>query len=440
MDAEEKSPNERLKHQRALRGWSQKKVSLELETSKEMVSRWETGDRIPSPYYQERLCSLFGLSAADLGFIKPPNEEQVLSFTSVPSQEVLSLLATAVSQGIIMAVRDLERTSMDASKRSLLKLLGTSIVLAGVGDEAASFLHAMLNDDQIRLYASEIEKRWSVYHNGHTLEALDGLGMWLTEVESIAKDASGEQQKQGYTLLSISYQLQGSLHRDRMEYTSAHNSYKKAYLAADEYENIELKSSALARRGVTFIQQQKPVEAIQYLESALTTLENQEFPHLSGYIYQALSEAHAMAQHGNDSWAYIELAEQALTHKQNGIESSNCSLNTTSVVAQKGVNAVLLKDYNQAISLLNTGIAHYNPKLMRGRARLIAQKAEAYYGLGYVDLSTENAEMAYSIAHQIGSEKTISRVKNLYMALQQSPYRKARSVTELGMILGMMNA
>jgi hypothetical protein len=48
--------------------------------------------------------------------------------------------------------------------------------------------------------------------------------------------------------------------------------------------------------------------------------------------------------------------------------------------------------------------------------------------------------MAYSIARNIGSEKTISRVKNVYAALQQSPYRKAKSVTNLGMMLGTINA
>jgi tetratricopeptide (TPR) repeat protein len=415
-------------------------VGLEIGTSKEMVSRWETGERMPSPYYQDKLCVLFGVSAADLSFIEPLSQEQTLSIPSTPSQEVLSLLVAAVSQGIIMAVRELERTGMDTSKRNLLKLLGTSIVLAGVGGEAASFVHSMLNGDQMDLYASEIAKRWAVYHSGNTLQALDGLGMWLTEVENFAKEATGEQRGQAFMLTSISYQLQGSLYRDRMEYTLAHNSYKKAYLAADENDNLELKSSALARRGVTFIQQQKPIDAIQYLESALTTLDDQEFPGLRGYIYQALSEAHAMAQHRDESWMSIDLAEQVLAQKNDVVESSNCRLNTTSVMAQKGVNTVLLKNYDQAIALLNTGIAQYNPKLMRGRARLIAQKAEAYYGLGYVDQSTEAAEMAYSIARNIGSEKTISRVKNLYAALQQSPYRKAKSVINLGMMLGTMNA
>lgn len=72
---------------------------------------------------------------------------------------------------------------------------------------------------------------------------------------------------------------------------------------------------------------------------------------------------------------------------------SNCSSNTTSVTAQKGVNAVLLKDYNQALTLLDAGLAKYDPTLRRGRARLIAQQAEAYYGLGLIDKSTKTMQL-----------------------------------------------
>jgi transcriptional regulator with XRE-family HTH domain len=41
-----------------------------------MVNRWERGVKAPSPFYQERLCQLFGLSADQLGLI-PPEEQRV---------------------------------------------------------------------------------------------------------------------------------------------------------------------------------------------------------------------------------------------------------------------------------------------------------------------------------------------------------------------------
>ncbi len=101
MEAKEKKSNTKLQHERLCRGWSQKKVGLEIGTSKEMVSRWETGERTPSLYYQEQLCKLFGLSTEDLGFLDPPQDEptpqEVLPMptSNTSSNSLRSLLCSA---------------------------------------------------------------------------------------------------------------------------------------------------------------------------------------------------------------------------------------------------------------------------------------------------------------------------------------------------------
>ncbi len=67
------NPNLRLKHERMLRGWSQARVAQEIDTSERNIGRWERGFSIPSPYFREKLCKLFGKSAQELGFVG--NEE-----------------------------------------------------------------------------------------------------------------------------------------------------------------------------------------------------------------------------------------------------------------------------------------------------------------------------------------------------------------------------
>ena len=47
MSVKERVPNERLRHARSLKGWSQAKLAEEVGTSLEMVSRWERGVTIP---------------------------------------------------------------------------------------------------------------------------------------------------------------------------------------------------------------------------------------------------------------------------------------------------------------------------------------------------------------------------------------------------------
>src|SRR5437588_430816 len=63
-------PNERLRRARSLKGWSQADLAEQIGTSFEIVSRWERGVTIPSPYYRERLCVVLGQSAEDLGLVR----------------------------------------------------------------------------------------------------------------------------------------------------------------------------------------------------------------------------------------------------------------------------------------------------------------------------------------------------------------------------------
>jgi tetratricopeptide (TPR) repeat protein len=275
--------------------------------------------------------------------------------------------------------------------------------------------------------------RWNIYHSGNTIQAGQGLHLWLGELEQFVKEVP--KNGQIATLLNMSYQLQGSIFRDEMNSSESHNAYKRAYFVADEFDNPELKSASLARRGVTFIQQTKPIDAIQYLEWALVFTKGYDLPCLEGYIYQALSEAYAMAQDSQQSWSNVLLAEKALQRKNEAPGISNVNSNTTSVTSQKGVNAVLLKDYGQALTLLDAGLAKYDPTLRRGRARLIAQKAEAFYGLGLIDESTKSAMEALTIAQPIGSQKTIDRVKCLHLLLQQSQYKNEKGVVHLGKMI-----
>ena len=45
-------PNERLRRARSLKGWSQADLAEQVGTSFEIVSRWERGVTVTSPYYR----------------------------------------------------------------------------------------------------------------------------------------------------------------------------------------------------------------------------------------------------------------------------------------------------------------------------------------------------------------------------------------------------
>src|SRR5579863_6123346 len=69
-------PNLRLKEERELRGWSQKFVADEIGADRYYLSRWEHGTASPSPYYRQKLCTLFGMNARELGLLQEDSRER----------------------------------------------------------------------------------------------------------------------------------------------------------------------------------------------------------------------------------------------------------------------------------------------------------------------------------------------------------------------------
>ena len=63
-------PNQLLKTERELRGWSQKYVADQIGADHYYLSRWELGTAFPSPYYRQKLCVLFGKTTKELGLLQ----------------------------------------------------------------------------------------------------------------------------------------------------------------------------------------------------------------------------------------------------------------------------------------------------------------------------------------------------------------------------------
>lgn len=323
-------------------------------------------------------------------------------------------------------------------RQLLVGILGIPAELMGLEGKQRQPLktNLVLNDDRMGFFENVMATRWDVYHTGGTILAYRGLNVWMKEAENFAHETiESFWHARAYSLLSMSYQLQGSIFRDMMQYEQAHASYKEAFRIAKELNDPELMAATLARRGITFIQQSRPMEAIEYLNGGLKYVNGLGLPSLRGYILQALSEAYAIAQEGGPCWRNIELAERALERRGEVLERSNCQPNTSSVMAQKGVDAVLLHDNERAVALIDKSLLTYNHTYVRGRARLMAQKAEAYYGLGFIDMCCITAEEALTLARSAGSSKTIGRVRNLFASLQASRWRNETSVARLRALL-----
>ena len=74
--SEKITPNQKLKAERELRGWSQKYVAEQIGADHYYLSRWERGAIAPSPYYRQKLCALFGKNAEELGLLREETSQE----------------------------------------------------------------------------------------------------------------------------------------------------------------------------------------------------------------------------------------------------------------------------------------------------------------------------------------------------------------------------
>src|SRR6266568_8293789 len=132
MDYEERIPNELLIRARLEKGWTQSRLAEEVGTTFETVSRWERSVVIPSLFYREKLCGVFGKTARELGL----DMADAASLTSTESARIVFLSS---------AYADAERRFVVSLKKELT-----------------------LRD--ITLWSSGLVKRQSAHHKSGILE------------------------------------------------------------------------------------------------------------------------------------------------------------------------------------------------------------------------------------------------------------------------------
>lgn len=95
------TPNLKLKYARESQGWSQADLARKIEAPSHLITRWERGYAFPSPYYRQKLCTLFEQNAEELGLIKmekiEASKDEVVSQDSPQTPELTSEEQTEAS-------------------------------------------------------------------------------------------------------------------------------------------------------------------------------------------------------------------------------------------------------------------------------------------------------------------------------------------------------
>ena len=279
----------------------------------------------------------------------------------------------------------------------------------------------IVNQDRMAFLEETMVSRWEGYRMGGPRHAAFGLDTLLQEIIDCSTVAQGTAwHHRAQALLSSSRQLEGCVYGDK-QYEKAHTSLQIAYDIAYEIDDCELMAAARTREGVIFLREDNPTEAMSYLKGALAIITNGHgFSHLRIYILGTLSQMYARMQKRQESLHCIGLAERTLEEKELVLARSHLILDDPMLRATKAASALFLRDYDRALSLFQKNLGEYIPTSMPKRARLLAQMAEAHYGLKQIDECTTSAIEAWTLAQSVGSSRIATQVRQLYQRLAES--------------------
>src|SRR5579859_7806572 len=93
-------PNEQLRRERQRRGWSRQYVAEQIGVADpKTIGRWERGVAFPSSYFLQRLCTLYGMFAQDLGLFPAEHKNTLPTSEGGSEAQVLTVSALKRSPG-----------------------------------------------------------------------------------------------------------------------------------------------------------------------------------------------------------------------------------------------------------------------------------------------------------------------------------------------------
>ena len=413
MEARKKVSNDKLKYQRELRGWSQRKVADLIDTNKEMISRWECGERVPGKFYQEKLCAIYDSSAEELGFI----EGYIHDVTNDSSQKDIRL---------------------DINDHSLI--INVPAHLLPLSEDESIIFRKMSHlktwlidniDDGTRL-------RWRLYYTSSNKLTSDGLANQITILEQLAS-AGGRDQTKTCRILAQNYQLAGSLARDAFRYTLAKEYFDKAQHILDVYQYPDMLATAIARQALVYLRQNQdhPEKALQLYREAAEIAKRAE-SYVKAYVLSGLAEALARNEYKDECYRTLDQAEQLLeSTPEIPIEEdfAYVSLTLQSVKDARGECYVILGDADKGLEYLQAAKKQVNQKMSRNYCRLLMQHAEAFFASGQPDQCVAYALSGLEIARALESKSSMNWSQEIYQKLLRSRWKKEAIVDTLGRTL-----
>jgi transcriptional regulator with XRE-family HTH domain len=386
MEAETRGakPNRQLRRERDIRGWSQRRVADEIDTSVDTVSKWERGINTPDPHFREKLCVLFGKTALELDFI---------------SHEPVEIVSSSA-----------------------------------LSPDASSFYQDSTIRDKLDSAESIINLSWEAWFASRPKQAAREISRLLPDLNGMAYTLPLTIDRLRAKELGIRcHGLLGTIHQDALHYDSALFHYMQAHRFSEEINDTDLMTIYLCLMGDVLRCQKDQSRALSHMERA-RDLAASASNATRGHILQLL--AYTYGDNGQEAAFERTIAEATdlLAFSGGGIDTSQKEFIPFQIYEIRGkINRDLGKT-REAISYLDLAeksLITTDSVTPRWQALLEISRAQTYCDAGDIALGIDLACKGFIMSYQCRSPHQMNRVRKLLRKLEDGPFRSHPRVQDL---------
>jgi transcriptional regulator with XRE-family HTH domain len=434
-------PNELLRRARLLRGWSQQRVADHINApNRQLVYRWETGKRSPGPFYRERLCREFEMTAEELGLVELTVPDPADAARTVAGGRADGTINGAVDnplpESVNVLVQELWRDKV--KRRAVLQMLGA--LAAGAALDGAPLqrppivpvAHASeVAEHLARAFPELSTEDWLLGPH----QVLGTVGGHLDLIQQLLPNLAGPRRVR---LLQVGarYAEFGSwLNQDSGNVRAATHWADRAMEWAQEVGNQHLVSYVLVRKADQAAAMRDAPRTIGLAQSALQY--RRRLTNRGGAVaLQQLAVGHALA--GNEvacQRALDTAAHLALRSQQEQDEGPGRYCTPAYVEIQRAATWIELGRPERAIDLFEDSLARLPTVHRRDRGVYLARLGSAYALSGSPDIAVPKGWEAWTVAQATGSRRITTELRQLGSRLT-----RWESMPEVGQLLKELQA
>jgi transcriptional regulator with XRE-family HTH domain len=438
---EVRRPNQRLRRARVLRGWSQQRVADHINqllgaarADRELVYRWEAGKRTPSPFYRERLCQIFTMTAEELGLVELPVADLADATRKVAGEWAGGSAGVAAEsplpESLMMLVRELWRD--EVNRRAVLQFL--SALAAGTALEGAPLkrtpvapvAHAREVADYLTRAFPELSTADWLLGPHHVLGTVGGH---LDLVQQLLPNITGAKRVRLMQVGARYAEFASWLNQDSGNARAATHWADRAMEWAQEAGNPPMVSYVLVRKANQAAATRDAPRTVGLAQAALQYRRRLTSRGQAVALQQA-AVGHALA--GNEvacQRALDTAAQLAQRSQQAGNEGPGRYCTPAYVEIQRAASWIELGRPERAIDLFEGSLATLPSVHRRDRGVYLARLASAYALCGSPDISVRKAWEALTVAQATGSRRITTELGQLRPRL--APWESRPEVSQL---------